>query len=226
MSLETIFSTEEVTGLTIGGFVLSIGIALMIGLFIAIIYMVKAKYSKSIVITLAILPAVVAMVIMMVNGSIGAGIAVAGAFSLVRFRSAPGTAKEIASIFMAMSAGLACGMGYVGFALIYSFILGGIIMIYEVVGLGQDKPTKRRLVVTIPENLEYTEVFNDIFNEYTKSNELVKVKTTNMGSLYKLTYNVDLKDQYQEKNFIDDLRCRNSNLEIVINKPIEGYTEL
>lgn len=157
MSLSTIFSTEATTEITMNVLLMSIAGALVIGLFIAFMYTVKSKYSKSFVTTLAILPAVVAMVIMMVNGSIGTGIAVAGAFSLVRFRAAPGTAKEIAPLFMAMSTGLTCGMGYIGYTLIYTIIIVTLIMLYEMIGIRYDNPIKRKLVIMIPESLEYTE---------------------------------------------------------------------
>ena len=151
---------------------------------------------------------------MLVNGSIGAGIAVMGAFNLVRFRSVPGSAKEICSIFLAMAVGLATGMGYLLLAGILVVVICTIQLIFSFIKIGDKTSVKKELRITIPESLDYTGVFDELFEQYTKSNELVEVKTANMGSLYKLRYIVILKDQSQEKQFIDDLRCRNGNLEI------------
>ena len=153
---------------------------------------------------------------MMVNGNVGAGVAVAGAFSLVRFRSVPGTAKEIGTIFLAMGAGLICGMGYLGYAVLFSLILGIAMFILNKVNIGADKRLEqdRILKITIPEDLNYTGAFDDLFEKYTVKYETVSVRTANMGSLFKLTYNVTLKNPNDEKDFIDDLRCRNGNLGI------------
>lgn len=179
-------------------------------------YTYKSKYTKSFAVTLSLLPAIVCMVIMAVNGSIGAGISVAGAFSLVRFRSVPGTAKEIAAIFLAMCAGLVTGMGYLAYAVLFSLIVGVLMLIYNRAPVfsrcGKREPKSLR--ITIPEDLNYCEVLDPIMEKYTDSSELVAVKTTNMGSLYRLTYNIVMKDSAQEKPFIDELRCRNGNLEI------------
>lgn len=206
-----IFSSTTET-IAVPQFLLGIAVALVIGIFLAAVYSYKTKYTKSFVVTLALLPAVVCVVIMMVNGNVGAGVAVAGAFSLVRFRSVPGTAKEIGTIFLAMGAGLICGMGYLGYAVLFSLILGIAMFILNKVNIGADKRLEqdRILKITIPEDLNYTGAFDDLFEKY----ETVSVRTANMGSLFKLTYNVTLKNPNDEKDFIDDLRCRNGNLEI------------
>ncbi|WP_418841367.1 DUF4956 domain-containing protein [Ruminococcus sp.] len=208
-----IFSSTTQT-IAVPQFLLCIAVALVIGIFLAAVYSYKTKYTKSFVVTLALLPAVVCVVIMMVNGNVGAGVAVAGAFSLVRFRSVPGTAKEIGTIFLAMGAGLICGMGYLGYAVLFSLILG--IVILNKLNIGADKRLEqdRILKITIPEDLNYTGAFDDLFEKYTVKYETVSVRTANMGSLFKLTYNVTLKNPNDEKDFIDDLRCRNGNLEI------------
>ena len=166
------------------------------------------------------LPAMVTVVIMLVNGNLGAGVAVAGAFSLIRFRSAPGTAKEIAAIFTAMGVGLACGVGYIGYAAAFAVIMCGAMLLYGFIGLGSDKNEERqkKLTITIPENLDYSRVFDDLFEKYTVTHKLVNVKTTNMGSLFKLAYDVELKVDASEKGFIDELRCRNGNLEINLHR--------
>ncbi len=209
-------STAAVSSLAIGHFLACLGTALVLGLVIAFFYTYKNSATKSFLATLVLLPAIVCVVIMMVNGNIGAGVAVAGAFSLIRFRSVPGTAKEIASIFLAMAAGLVTGMGYLGYASIFVLIIGLAGMLLAKLKLGEtNKPIcDKTLRITIPEDLDYAGVFDDLFSEYTEKHALVTVKTTNMGSLFKLTYNITLKDTQTEKEFIDKLRCRNGNLEI------------
>ncbi len=219
-------SSSTATSLSMEKFFLCIGIAVLIGLFLAVTYMYKSKYTKSFVVTLATLPAVVCMVIMMVNGNIGAGVVVAGTFSLVRFRSVPGTAKEIGAIFLAMCSGLATGMGYVGVAVIFVLIISGVNMLYSASKIGNIKNTSRTMKITIPEDLDYTGVFDDLFRQYAQSYELLHVKTCNMGSLFKLTYNLDLKSEESEKAFIDALRCRNGNLEIVMARQVSTGEEL
>lgn len=191
-------------------------------MFLALIYDRKLC-SRSFLVTLALLPAVVCVVIMMVNGNVGAGVAVAGAFSLVRFRSVPGTAREIATLFLAMAAGLICGMGYLGFALLFSLILGLVMYGLNHFAFPQKHPQKI-LRITIPEDLNYSDVFDDIFTSYTSTYNLISVKTSNMGSLFKLQYHVTLKDDTTEKAFIDALRCRNGNLEIALyQQEVDSY---
>ena len=209
-------------------FILCVGVALIIGIFLSFIYTVKNKYTKSFLITLTVLPAVVCVVIMMVNGNVGAGVAVAGAFGLVRFRSAPGTAKEIATIFLAMGAGMIAGMGYLAYAFLFSVIMGIILLICNISGLGENRNelNEKILKITIPEDLDYSDLFDDLMEEYTEKYEIASVKTTNMGSMFKLTYNITLKDINKEKKFIDELRCRNGNLEISISKQEVNTYEL
>lgn len=200
----------------------------MIGLIIAFSYMYRTRYTKSFVVTLALLPAVVCVVIMMVNGNVGTGVAVAGAFSLVRFRSVPGTAKEIGTLFLAMGAGLISGMGYIGYSLLFTIIMCAVFMLYNGIEFGSKKNAAayKTISVTIPENLDYTDVFEDVFEAYTRSCELVNVKTTNMGSMFRLTYDVVLKDLSMEKEMIDSIRCRNGNLEIMISRQAAMPVEL
>ncbi len=166
------------------------------------------------------------MVIMLVNGNLGTGVAVMGAFSLIRFRSIPGTAKEINSIFLAMALGLATGTGYIAAAGVFIVIVGGIYILYNSISFGEQKQTEKELKITIPEGLDYTGIFDDLFARYTTKSELTKVKTSNMGSLYKLEYHIRLKDPAQEKKLLDELRCRNGNLEISLGKVTFGYEEL
>lgn len=208
---------SSISALQIAG---AIGTSLMLGLIIALTYMHNTRYTKSFVITLALLPAIIGMVIIMVNGSVGTGVAVAGAFSLVRFRSVPGTASEICAIFLAMAAGLITGMGYLGLAAAFTVILCLTYLVYGKVDFGARRNADRykTFKVVIPEDLDYTDIFEDIFEEYTASCELTGVKTVNMGSMFKLTYDTVLKDPSREKEMIDRMRCRNGNLEITVSR--------
>lgn len=223
-----LFDSSTQTVIAVSDFLLCIGAALGIGIFLAVVYTYKSRYTKSFIITLAILPAVVCAVIMMVNGNVGAGVAVAGAFSLVRFRSVPGTAKDIGTIFLAMGAGLIVGMGYLGYAVLFSLILGLITVFYQIIGLGEKKGAckEKTLRITIPEDLDYVHVFDDLLGKYTTECEEVAVKTTNMGSMFKLTYNITLRDIAEEKELIDALRCRNGNLEISMSQQEVNAYEL
>lgn len=165
---------------------------------------------------------------MLVNGNIGAGVAVAGAFSLVRFRSVPGTAKEICTLFLAMGAGLIAGMGYLGFAVLFTLIMCIMFLLYSHLNFGSKKnsETFKTLAIVIPEDLDYSGIFDDIFEEYTVSHDLIRVKSTNMGSMFKLKYNIVLKDSTREKEMIDKIRCRNGNLEISVSRQETGSSEL
>lgn len=223
-----LFDTDMTSVIRVSDFLLCMGCSLLIGLILSFGYMYRTRYTKSFIVTLALLPTVVCVVIMMVNGNIGAGVAVAGAFSLVRFRSVPGTAKEITMLFLAMGAGLIAGMGYLAFALLFTVILCAICVLYNHLDFGYKKNMAlyKTLNITIPEDLDYTGVFDDILKEYTASHELIRVKTTNMGSLFRLTYDLTLKDPGKEKEMIDKLRCRNGNLEITVSKQETTVTEL
>ncbi len=207
------------SAVTMEDFLLYTLASLGLGLIIAITFRFKNKSSKGFSITLAILPAIVQMVIMLVNGNIGTGVAVMGAFSLVRFRSAPGSARDICSIFLAMAAGLATGTGYIRIAYVFVCIICLMDIVYAALPFGNDMG-KKQLIVTIPESLDYAEVFDDLFEKYTSYNELVNVKTTNMGSLFKLTYEIRLREKVSEKEFLNELRCRNGNLEISCGRPV------
>lgn len=203
----------------VSSFLIPLTVSLILGLMLSCIHMYRNKFSRSFIGTLAVLPAIVCVVIMAVNGSIGTGVAVAGAFSLVRFRSAPGTAKEIGALFVAMTVGLLTGMNYILYAVLFTMIIGCMIFIYQRTGFGDDRSSGRlkSLRIMIPEDLDYTSVFDDLFRKYTESHELISSKTSNMGSMFKLTYEIVLKNDSDEKEFIDAVRCRNGNLEISIS---------
>ena len=223
-----LFDTDLTTVISVTDFLLCLGCSLVLGLVMAFAYMYRTRYTKSFVVTLALLPAVVCVVIMMVNGNVGTGVAVAGAFSLVRFRSVPGTAKEICTLFLAMGAGLIAGMGYLGIAVLFTLVMCAVFVLYNCLDFGTKKnaATFKTFTITIPEDLGYSGVFDDIFAEFTRSHDLVRVKTTNMGSMFKLTYNVELRDATKEKEMIDKMRCRNGNLEIAVSKQETVGTEL
>ena len=212
--LNSIIGTE----LTVSSFFLCTAVSLLLGVGTALVAMYRAHTTQSFAVTLAILPAVVQLVIMLVNGNLGAGVAVAGAFSLVRFRSAQGNAREIASIFLAMAIGLAAGMGYVVLAAILFVTVAAVILILTALNFGAGNSFVRILRITIPENLDYDGLFDDLFRTYLKDFSLEKVKTTNMGTLYELQYRVTLRDERVPKEFIDALRCRNGNLNITCGR--------
>lgn len=226
--LDSILETGAIAGMTPVNLILCSLTSLAMGFVVALLYMYRNRYSKSFVCTLVLLPAMVQIVIMAVNGNLGAGVAVMGAFSLVRFRSIPGSARDISSIFFAMAIGLTIGMGYLGVALLFLILVGGANLLLSRLNFGQPrkKAGERELRITIPEDLEAGAAFEEVFRQYTKKAELMEMKTSNMGSLYELRYLVELSDNGQEKQFIDDLRCRNGNLRIISGRPSPGRDEL
>ena len=223
-----LFDTATTSVISVSNFLLCVGVSLVLGLIMALCFKYKTTYSKSFIITLALLPAIVCVVIMMVNGNIGAGVAIAGAFGLVRFRSMAGDAKQITLVFLAMGVGLIAGMGYLAYAALFAVIMCVICIIYNTVHVNTAKQGSlmKTMKISIPEDLDYSGVFDDILGSYTSSYELVRVQTTNMGSMYKLTYDLTLKDASKEKSMIDELRCRNGNLEILVSKKDTAVSEL
>lgn len=218
--LESIFqSTNE---LSILNLLICSLFSLFLGLIISIIHKLTSNYTKNFLITLAVLPILVQSVMMMVNGNLGTSIAIVGAFSLVRFRSIPGTSKEILSVFFAMAIGLATGMGQLLFASILTIMVSLVLLILSKSKFGQRKENIKILKITLPDDLDYTEIFDDLFDKYVVSYTLEKVKTINLGSLFEITYQLNMKTDINEKEFIDDLRCKNGNLKIILTHPIEN----
>ena len=215
------FNSVIGSAITLQSFLISMLCAMLLGLLTSLMFTHFTRHTGSLAITLAVLPPIVTLVIMMINGNVGAGLAVAGAFALVRFRSLPGTAKEVCGIFLSVSVGLACGMGYVGVAILYFALISIFIICLEQFKLGQSSIAERQLKITIPEDLDYEEIFDDLLEKYTVRWELIRVHTTNMGSLYKLHYRVEMKDAKQSQAFIDELRCRNGNLSISLGRPAD-----
>jgi hypothetical protein len=224
--LSSIFTSILTDGTFTGAELGMVTIAsLVCGLIIAISYSIKNKCSRSFAVTLVLLPAIVELVIILVNGNIGAGVAVAGAFSLVRFRSAPGRGQEITSIFLAMAVGLATGMGYIGIAAIFAAIITIANLILSNVSFGNGANEEKTLKITVPEGLDFEGIFDDIFERYTTKADLVEVKTSGMGSLYKLNYSVVLRSKASTKGMIDEMRQRNGNLEISCSRPVAVKSE-
>jgi len=207
--------------ITLPGFLICIFSAIVLGVLTSLVFTRGGRHTSSLALSLAMLPAVVALVIMLVNGNLGAGLAVAGTFALVRFRSMPGSAKEITGLFFAVSLGLACGMGYVGLAAIFFVIMAIFLLCLEKLQFGEGAPAERQLKITIPENLDYEGLFDDVLAQYTESYELLKVRTTDMGTLYELTFRVCLRSGKETHAFIDALRCRNGNLGISLSRGVD-----
>lgn len=219
-----LFSNIFIQPMSIGTYLISAIVALVCGVIVAFATLFRSRASKSFFVSLVVLPLAVQTVIIMVNGSIGTGIAVAGAFSLIRFRSVPAKARDIISIFVAMTAGLACATGYVGIAVLFTLIACACIVVLSSLKMTSDK--EQELRITIPENLNFTGAFDDLFEKYTSKSSLVSVKSANMGSLYKLTYRIVMKNENEIRAFIDDLRVRNGNLEISIFRIDTNVEEL
>ncbi len=213
----SIINSGTITGTT---FIITTLCSLVIGCFIAFMYTLKNSFSKSYIVTLALLPAIVQVVIMLVNGNIGAGVAVAGTFSLVRFRSAPGSGKEITSIFLAMAVGLATGMGYIGIAAVFAVLITVANFFLSSLNLHDMSMEERTLKITVPEGLDFEGVFDDIFGRYTDKADIEEVKTAGMGSLYKLTYRIVMRQKASVKGMMDEIRQRNGNLEITCSRPV------
>lgn len=212
--------TSILTGetLSLNEAIICMAISLVLGLVISVLYMYTGTCSKNFAVTLALLPVLVQIVIMLVNGNIGTGIAIMGAFGLVRFRSIPGSSKEIISVFFAMAIGLATGTGLVVFAVLCTVIIGLFFFVLCKTNYGEGKVQERDLKITVPENLEYAGLFDDIFTKYTSKNSLESVKTTNLGSMFELRYKITLKNAVDEKKMIDEIRCRNGNLTIMCGR--------
>jgi len=217
---------ETITTIKPWMFFTCIGVAILLGLVAALSYMFKNQYSKTLVITIAILPPIVCVLIMLVSSSIGAAIAVGGVFALTRFRSATGSAKEIAQIFLAMAVGLTTGLGCIYIAVILVVIVEGMLIIFTLTKFGESSPKRRTLKVSIPEELDYTDIFDDLFEKYTNNHTLIKVKLKNLGTIFQLTYDIQLKDTKEEKKFIDEIRERNANLDILCSRQITNSDEL
>ena len=222
--MSSIFESIMTEGFSLGNYLLSLLFAGLCGAVAALALRRESSASRSFLLSLVVLPIIVTTVILMVNGSVGTGIAVAGAFSLVRFRSAAGKARDITAIFLVMTAGLACAAGYIAAALLVTVIASALMVLLSRVPLRCERYME--LHITVPESLHFADAFDDLFRQYTRTWKLIKAKTSNMGSLYKLDYKIEMKEPGAMQEFLDALRCRNGNLEIALLNASEGGDEL
>ena len=213
--LDSILTYSATGSVTLTSLLICMACSLILGVGIAAAYRFHSSATPSFVVTLALLPVIVQVVILLVNGNLGAGVAVLGAFSLVRFRSAPGSAREISGLFLAMAVGLATGMGYVGMAVLLTAVVIAANLLLTLLPFNRVPRKEKQLKITIPESLEYEGLFDDLFETYTREAELTQVRTVQMGSLYELRYRIVLKDPAREKELLDQIRCRNGNLSLI-----------
>lgn len=221
-----LFKTIFTGSFTVGQFLLAVCTSLLLGAIVALYYMHKSQHTKSLALSLVLIPAIEAVVIMMVNGSLGAGIAVAGSFSLIRFRSVKGSARELTCIFLAMAIGIVCGTGYVVIAGLFTIVLLLVAFLLDLVGFGKDGTNDKYLKITVPESLNYDDAFEEVLNKYTTRHELISIKSLNLGSLFRVEYDINLKDAKHVKEMLDELRTRNGNLEIMCGSKAGEKEEL
>lgn len=222
----SLFSSIFTSTFTVGQFLIALCASMVLGFVVSIYYMFHNTYSKSFVPSLILIPAIECVVIIMINGNMGAGIAVAGSFALIRFRSARGSAKDLTAIFMAMAIGIICGTGYIGIAVLFTLIVCVIGMLLSLVRFGECDGKMRYLKITVPENLNYDEAFEEVLNKYCSNYELEKVKTLSLGSLFRVEYSIVMRDVSKLREMINELRIRNNNLEIVCGKEAISKEEL
>lgn len=214
----SVFGTSDslVSGVTSAEFLMCCLASIVLGAISAAVYMFRHNYSKSFVVTLAILPLIVQAVITLVNGNLGAGIAVMGVFNLVRFRSIPGSARDIGSVFFAMAIGLATGMGFLSLAVLFTVIVSIVNVVYALSPFGKQAEQPKMLTVSVPEDLNFDGMFDEVLARFTAEHELMEIRTTNMGSLYQLKYSLRMKNAGEEKQMIDEIRCLNGNLKVIL----------
>jgi len=205
---------------------IAVAVSFVLGLIISLAHRFRSEASRSLSVSLIALPVIVQLVILMVNGNAGTGIAVLGAFSLIRFRSVPGSARDIVFIFLSMAVGIATGVGMIWAGIAVTLLVCAVMVVLSLTGYGNQGTAERDLRITIPEDLDYTCIFDDLFEKYTRRARLIRVKTTNLGSLYELRYRITLKSKISEKEFLDQLRCRNGNLTIVFGRAENSGEEL
>ena len=223
--LDFLFSSTADAELSVGTATLTILTALLLGVFISFTYIKtykKGLHSQGLALTIIMIPSIIAIIILLVGSNVARAFSLAGAFSIIRFRSAPGDPKDITYIFFAMAAGLACGVGLIGYAVLFAVILCGVMFLLHWINFGKLKKSKRILKITIPENLDYQGTFDDIFQKYTLNHELEKVRTVDLGTLYELVYQIDIANDMNEKEFLDLIRCRNGNLNITLLRAEEN----
>ena len=224
--MENILSSIFTGSLTLGQFLLAVGASMILGFILALVFMFRNTYTKSFISALVLIPAIETVVIMLVNDNLGVGLSVAGSFALIRFRSVKGNAKELTAVFLAMTIGIICGTGYVTIAAIFTALLCLVMFLLTVTGFGKISENDRYLKITIPESLNYDEVFESVLNKYCSNWELESIKTLTLGSLFRIEYKVTLNDASKTKKMIDEIRTKNGNLEIMCSKPATNRDEL
>jgi len=215
--LDSLFYSTTDETITLTALLAAIGASLVLGLVISLVYLLTHKaegYSGSFVITMIMLPTIISVIILLIGSNVARAFSLAGAFSLIRYRSAPGDPKDIAYIFFSMAVGLACGMGFISYALVFTVILCLVMLLLHYTRFARPKETHMQLTITVPENLNYQGLFDDVLKKYTDSWKLKRVKTSDFGTLFDIVYNIHLKTDADQKQFIDDLRCRNGNLTV------------
>lgn len=223
--MDAIFNATINTTLSFKSAVLTIVVSFALGLLISYVYIkthARGSYSQNFTLTLIMIPCIIAVIILLIGSDVARAFSLAGAFSIIRFRSAPGDPKDISYVFFAMAAGLACGVGLLAYAVFFTAFLCVVMVVLSKINFGARKTPYKVLKVVVPENLDYEREFEDIFNKYTVSHELQKVKTTDLGTLYELVYLINLYYGTNEKEFIDALRCRNGNLNIVLGMTVNS----
>ena len=224
--MENILSSIFTGSLTLGQFLLAIGASMILGFIAALVFMFRNTYTKSFITALVLIPAIETVVIMLVNDNLGVGLSVAGSFALIRFRSVKGNAKELVAVFLAMTIGIICGTGYIVIAAIFTLMLCLVMFLLTLTGFGKVSENDRYLKITIPESLNYDEVFEPVLDKYCSTWELESIKTLTLGSLFRIEYKITMKDSAQTKKMIDEIRTRNGNLEIMCGKPATNRDEL
>lgn len=224
--MTNIFGSIFSAGLTLGQFLLAVCASMVMGLLVSLSFMYRNTYTKSFISALVLLPAVETVVIMLVNDNIGIGLTVAGSFALIRFRSVKGNAKELVAVFIAMTIGIICGTGYVALAGVFTLLMCVVMFVLTLSNFGTQSDNEKYLKITIPESLNYDEVFTEVLDRYTKTWELETVKTLTLGSLFRVEYRIVTKDNISIKALIDELRTRNGNLEIMCGKLATNREEL
>lgn len=219
--LKSLFSNTASSSISIWAILICSVVSIILGVMIAYAHKKTSRYSKNFLITLAVLPILVQSVMIMVNGNLGTSVAILGAFGLVRFRSMPGTSKEILSVFFAMAVGLATGMGHVVFACLMTVMVIIVILLFSKTKLFDQDESERVLKITVPENMDYNDMFEDIFSKYLKHYQMEHVKTVNMGSLFELTYRIKFNDSFNDKEFIDEIRVKNGNLKVSLSQKLD-----
>lgn len=215
--LETILSQTAGESLTLVNTVIIIAASIILGLAISMVYIKTHKkegYAPSFTVTLIMLPVIISIIILLVGNNVARAFSLAGAFSIIRFRSAPGDPKDISYVFFTLAVGLACGMGYVGYAALFTIVLCGVMVVLDVMNFATPKSNSMQLKIVVPENLNYEELFDDVLTKYTSSWKMERVRTKEFGALFELTYRVNVKEEASRKRFIDELRCKNGNLNI------------